>query len=158
MAKPPNKEFNLKEKIAKLQKAGLPIPKSKNKNDDDELAPLPERIKKILDILQSKPVKATTMNYFIFYDITDNKIRKLIADYLLSKGCVRIQKSVYLCHSNHKKFNEIKQTLVDINEAYANADSIIMIPVNISDARSMKLIGQNVNIEQIIDPPNTIFF
>lgn len=157
MAKPPNKEFNLKEKIAKLQKAGIGVPEISDK-DDDELDSLPDRIKKILNILQSKPIKATTMNYFILYDITNNKIRKLIADYLLSKGCVRIQKSVYLCHSNHKKFEEIKQTLADINDAYANADSIILIPINISDARSMKLIGQNVNIEQIIDPPNTIFF
>lgn len=97
------------------------------------------------------------MNYLILYDISNNKVRKIIAEFLLSKGCIRIQKSVYLCHSTHKKFDKIKETLADINEIYENEDSIILIPINISDARSMKLIGHNVDINQIIDPPNTVF-
>lgn len=158
MARPPNKKFNLKERIEKLKAAGLTVNNEKHVVDDDfEMAPLPARINKILGILKSKPVKATTMNYLILYDISNNKVRNLIAEYLLSKGCIRIQKSVYLCHSNHKKFTEIKDTLVDINETYENEDSIILIPINISDARSMKLIGQNINIDQIVDPPNTVF-
>lgn len=164
MARPPRKEFNLKERIEKLRKAGFTVDdeKSASENapeteDNLDLAPLPERIKKIIGIIQDKPVKSTTMNYLILYDISNNKVRTLIAKYLESKGCIRIQKSVFLCHSTHKKFDEIKSTLVDINDAYANADSIILIPINVSDARSMKLIGQNVNIDQIIDPPNTVF-
>lgn len=160
MARPPNKEFNLKERIAKLKAAGLTVNEEKTNCVDDEdlvLAPLPERIKEILGILKSKPVKATTMNYLILYDISNNKVRRLVAEYLLSKGCIRIQKSVYLCHSKHKKFTEIKDTLVDINDTYENEDSIILIPINISDARSMKLIGSNINIDQIVDPPNTVF-
>ena len=81
----------------------------------------------------------------------------MIARYLIEKGCIRIQKSVFLAHTNHKKFEEIQQTLVEINDIYENKDSIILIPINVSDARSMKLIGKNVNIEQIVDPPNTVF-
>lgn len=158
MARPPDKNFDLKERIAKLKAAGLTVNDDETDLDDAmEIAPLPDRIKKILGILQSNPVKATTMNYLILYDISNNKVRRLIAEYLLSKGCIRIQKSVYLCHSNHKKFTEIKETLADINDTYENEDSIILIPINISDARSMKLIGNNINIDQIIDPPNTVF-
>jgi|SRR5690554_1661294 len=158
MSRPSNKEFNLKERIEKLKASGLTVSKEDVGFDDDStLASLPERIKKILGILKSKPVKATTMNYLILYDISNNKVRSLIAEYLLSKGCIRIQKSVYLCHSKHKKFTEIKDTLVDINDTYENEDSIILIPINISDARSMKLIGQNIDIDQIVDPPNTVF-
>lgn len=97
------------------------------------------------------------MNYLILYDIEKDKVRTLVAKYLLSKGCIRIQKSVFLAHTDNKKFDEIRQTLVEVNEVYNNQDSIIMIPLNVSDARSMKLIGQNVNIDQIIDPPNTVF-
>lgn len=59
---------------------------------------------------------------------------------------------------SHKKFDEINATLSDINGIYENEDSIILIPLNVSDARSMKLIGQNIKIDQIIDPPNTVFF
>lgn len=160
MSRPPKKEFNLKEKIQKLIDAGLTVEipdAAKMGEDSDELTPLPERIKLILGILQDKPQKSTDMNYFILYDITNNKVRNLVAKYLLSKGCIRVQKSVFLSHSDHKKFDEIRETLKEINEVYANKDSIILIPINISDARSIKLIGKNVNIDQIIDPPNTVF-
>lgn len=156
MSRPPAKEFNIKERLAKLKANGFSVPPTPE-STEDRLESLPKRIKKIIGILQDKPLKATTMNYLIMYDISHNKIRTLLANFLESKGCIRIQKSVFLCHSSHKKFETIKETLIDINDMYENQDSIILIPINVSDARSMKLIGQNVNIEQIVDPPNTVF-
>lgn len=159
MPRPPKKEFDLKEKVAKLIAAGITVnndlPTATTELNDCE--PLPHRIKILLGILKSKPIKATTMNYLIMYDIEKNKVRSLIAKYLLAQGGIRVQKSVFLLHSNHKKFDGIWQTLKEINEVYENADSIILIPLNISDARSMKLIGKNVDISQIVDPPNTVF-
>lgn len=159
MAKPKNIEFDLKERIDKIRKAGLLAdPETLPSHDpDDELQPLSTRIERILGILRGKPIKSTTMNYLIMYDVQNNKVRSLVAKYLLKNGCIRVQKSVFLVHSDHKKFDEIRQTLVEINDVYENNDSIILVPLNISDARSMKLIGKNVNIEQIIDPPNTVF-
>jgi len=159
MAKPKKKEFDLKERIKKIKKAGLLAEPERESvaSGEDELQPLGSRIEQMLRILQGKPVKSTTMNYLIMYDIQNNKVRNLVAKYLLKNGCVRVQKSVFLVHSDHKKFDDIRQTLVEINDVYENNDSIILVPLNISDARSMKLIGKNVNIEQIIDSPNTVF-
>ena len=162
MAKPPSKSFDLKAKIEKLKAAGFNFFSTAAASYEEgdvamEMKSLPDRIGMILRIVQSKPIKSTTMNYLILYDIEKDKVRGLIAKYLLSKGCVRIQKSVFLAHTDHQKFEEIKSTLTDINDIYHNKDSIIMVPLNVSDARSMKLIGQNVNISQIIDPPNTVF-
>ena len=159
MPKPPKKEFDLKEKIEKIKKAGLLTnPEDREERQPgDELLPLSDRIQKILGIFQGKPIKSTTMNYLIMYDIQNNKVRTLVSKYLIKSGCVRVQKSVFLVHSDHRKFDEIRQTLIEINDVYENDDSIILVPLNISDARSMKLIGKNVNIEQIIDPPNTVF-
>ena len=125
---------------------------------DDILAPLPDRIKTILGIIKHKPQKATTMNYMIMYDIEDNKVRRLVSKYLEKEGCIRIQKSVFMANTDHPKFNSIHNTLKEINEFYENADSIILVPVNVADVRSMKLIGSNVNIDILVDPPNTIFF
>ncbi|EPR69794.1 CRISPR-associated endonuclease Cas2 [Cyclobacterium qasimii] len=159
MAKPPKKVFDLKEKIEKLKAAGFTSgnPQTTRKKDGDELAPLPDRIRLILGILQQSPKKSTHMNYLIMYDIENNKVRRLVAKYLEKQGCVRVQKSIFLIHSDHKKYDEIRETLVDINDAYDNNDSIILVPLNISDARSMKLIGKNVDISRIVDPPNTVF-
>ena len=157
MPKPPSLEFDLKARIEALKKAGLTPRDQMDKSEPDERDPLPDRIRKMMHILQSKPIKSTTMNYLIMYDIENDKVRRLIAKYLEKKGCTRVQKSVFLVHSDHKKFDHIYQTLSEINDAYENQDSIILVPLNISDARSMKLIGQNVNISQIVDPPNTVF-
>ncbi|TFV94476.1 CRISPR-associated endonuclease Cas2 [Algoriphagus kandeliae] len=159
MPKPPKKEFDLRERIDKIKNSGLSKGKEKEKETDpnDMLLPLSNRIEKILGIFQGKPLKSTTMNYLILYDIENNKVRRLIAKYLEKNGCIRVQKSVFLVHSDYKKFESIRKTLAEINEVYDNEDSIILVPLNISDARSMKLIGKNVNINQIIDPPNTVF-
>lgn len=161
MARPKHKEFDLKARVAKLIAAGFTVGNEGLQSVQEEegmaLKPLNERIQIILGIIKKQPVKATTMNYLILYDIEKNKVRNLIAKYLLAQGCIRVQKSVFLSHSTHEKFDAIKNTLAEINEIYENKDSIILIPLNVSDARSMKLIGKNVNIEQIIDPPNTVF-
>jgi len=162
MAKPKNHSFDLKARIEKLKEAGFTFHENNENQEQDKddiaMEPLSRRIQFILNIIQNKPIKATKMNYLILYDIRNDKVRSYIAKYLLSKGCIRIQKSVYLAHTSHKKFDEINNTLAEINDIYENEDSIILIPLNVSDARSMKLIGQNVNIKQIIDPPNTVFF
>ncbi|MCO5236644.1 MAG: CRISPR-associated endonuclease Cas2 [Chitinophagaceae bacterium] len=163
MARPKNITFNLKERISRLKAAGFNFYDSEAGREvsvEEQnllLKPLSDRISLILRIIQNRPIKATAMNYLILYDIEKDKVRNLIAKYLISKGCIRIQKSVFLAHTENKMFDEIRQTLAEINEIYHNHDSIILVPLNVSDARSMKLIGQNVNINQIIDPPGTVF-
>ena len=36
------------------------------------------------------------MNYMISYDISNNRVRKLVSDHLINNGFIRIQKSVFL--------------------------------------------------------------
>lgn len=161
MPKPKRIQISLRERLERLQKAGLISPLAGATwagPDDTVLAPLPERIQTILGIVKGKPQKATTMTYLIMYDIEDNKVRRLVSKYLEQQGCVRIQKSVFMANTENPKFNAIHETLKDINAFYENTDSIILVPVNVADVRSMKLIGSNVNIEVLTDPPNTLFF
>ncbi|MCF8342338.1 MAG: CRISPR-associated endonuclease Cas2 [Chitinophagaceae bacterium] len=156
MAKPKSRIYTLKEKIAIIKHAG--IKEVQEVKDLDPLASLPERIAKILGIVNAKPQKSTTMTYLLTYDIADDKVRKLVSKFLLSRGCIRIQKSVFMANTEHRTFSDIHSTLKDIVEYYENEDSIILVPINVSDVRSMKLIGKNVNIETLANPPNTIFF
>jgi CRISPR-associated endonuclease Cas2 len=157
MSRPKKVDWNLKEKLERIHSAGLNIPKE-SRNEEGEIADLDERIQAILGIFKSKPLKSTEMNYLIMYDISDNKVRTQIANFLIREGCIRIQKSVYLVRSENKKFDEIYAALSEVNSYYENADSIILVPLNATDARSMKLIGKNVNIQAIVDKPNTLFF
>lgn len=88
----------------------------------------------------------------------DDKVRKEIAKYLKQKGCIRIQKSVFIISAGHKVFQKIFTDLKAVQEYYDNNDSIILVPFNTSDARSMKIIGKDLQINAIINKPNTLFF
>lgn len=161
MARPKKASTPLKERLERLRAAGLINVAGKalaTPAEEDELLPLPQRVQKILNIVQLQPKKATTMNYLVLYDIEDNKVRHQVAKYLEKQGCLRIQKSVFMANSTHPRFLEIHETLKDINSYYENTDSIILVPVNVADVRSMKLIGCNVNIDVLTEPPNTMFF
>ncbi len=160
MGRPKKHAIGLSEALRRIKAAGIRevTPATPESGEEDFLLPLNERIIRILQIVRDDPQKATEMIYLIMYDITDNKVRTQISKYLEKQGCTRIQKSVFLARSEAKNFQEIHDTLRDVNEMYDNEDSIILVPVNASDARSMKLIGKNVQIEAITDKPNTLFF
>lgn len=151
------KRRSLKERLQHIARAGIQPPPARIP-PEEQLPELNERVAQILGIIQAAPLKATTMVYLIMYDITDDKVRREIANYLITTGCTRIQKSVYLIKTENARFKEIHHTLREVNELYANEDSIILVPVNSSDVRGMQLIGQNVDIQLITDPPNTLFF
>lgn len=166
MPRPRKKEYTLQQKLALLKKAGLnttlrakemeqPVPADPS---GTTLGPLAERIKRILEILQSSPLKATDMLSFVMYDIEDNKVRTLIAKYLIEKGCIRIQKSVYLLRAEPKLYREVCETLKEVQQCYENADSILLVPVPANTPGSMQIIGKDIQISSLVNNPNVLFF
>lgn len=127
-------------------------------SDGADLGSLQGRIKQILKIFKTEPVKAVEMLAIIMYDIENNKVRALIAKYLKEKGCIRIQKSVYIAKMPRKLYQEINQTLKEIQEIYENKDSIIMMPIPTNSPGSMNIIGKDIQISSLIDKPNALFF
>ncbi len=163
MARPRTRLISLKERLELLKAAALNAPAPLPQNpvagrEEEQVVPLATRIKAALNILKDKPVKATDMHCMIMYDIENDKVRREIAKYLLKQGCVRIQKSVYLASLRPEQFKSIFETLTEVQSYYDQVDSILLVPINISDARSMKIIGKDIQVETIIDPPNTLFF
>ncbi len=153
--KPP---LTLAEQLERIAAAGLhPLPEG-DLPEADRMAPLSDRIAAMLQLIKREPLKATEMTYLIMYDISSDKVRLAVAKYLERQGCVRIQKSVFILRSDNPHFQQIHDTLKEVNSYYENEDSIILVPVNASDVRSMKLIGKNVYIQAIVDKPNTLFF
>ena len=156
MTRPKNRTYDLKERLEKLRQSGLGE-QAMHPDAEKSLDPLPQRVQRMLNLVKQKPIKATDMTYLILYDIENNKVRTRVAKYLQKKGCIRIQKSVFMASTSSKKFNDIHQTLKEVQEFYENTDSILLVPVNTSDLRSMKIIGKEIHIQTLLDKPNTLF-
>ncbi len=98
------------------------------------------------------------MLFFIMYDIENNKVRTQIAKYLIKKGCLRVQKSIFFAEAERKVFNDIHSDLKAIQELYDNMDSIFFVPVSSDQLRAMKIVGQSIDFELIAGNKNTLFF
>lgn len=165
MARPKKVAYNLREKLEKIRKAGLK-PKQKpspgqadgGRQPVEEIHTLNERIQRMLDLVRQPTQNAYDMLYLVMYDIEDDRVRTHIAKYLLSKGCIRIQKSVYLARTHQKIFTEINEALKEVQSAYDNHGSILLIPVQAATVSSMKIIGKDIQLQSLIDPPNTLFY
>ena len=159
MARKKKTELTFVEKMLLYKKAGFTHSGvTVELSDDDKLAGLPERIKKILEITGREHLTASKMLYFIMYDIENNKVRTSIAKYLEKSGCLRVQKSIFFAETERKVFNKIHSDLKHIQELYDNNDSIFMVPVSTDQVRAMKIIGQNTDFDLIIGNKNTLFF
>ncbi|WP_339001256.1 CRISPR-associated endonuclease Cas2 [Fusobacterium animalis] len=81
------------------------------------------------------------MNYLLSYDISDDKSRKRVSDYLVEKGFFRIQNSVFLGEIHITKIGDILENiclLVDEDE-----DSIFCVPINKEDYENIFNFGKN---------------
>ena len=146
--------------ITRLKKEGLrSAPSAKiQKKDIDKIEDLGERIQKLLSLVKNFKPKANQVVFFVMYDIENNKVRTHIAKYLIKKGCVRIQKSVYLAELKRDQYKEIHQTIKEVQEIYENDDSILFVPIQHNALSSMKIIGQKIEFDFIQDNKTTQFF
>lgn len=156
MRKKEEKENRLFDILSKIKEAGIKSDINREE-ESNELESLSYRIQAILQILK-KQMKSNEMNYLIFYDIAEDKVRIQVSKYLIKRGCIRIQKSVFLARSENKFFQQIMNDLKEVNSLYENNDSIILVPINSSDVRGMQLIGKNVDLTLMTDKPSTLFF
>lgn len=159
MDKEKKKLLSFAEKLRRIRNAGIENYRTVNQVvETDELAPLDERIQKILGIVKHNDNNPKRMIYFVMYDITDNKIRTQISKYLIKKGCTRIQKSVFLVDTERKVYNEICETIKEVQDIYENKDSILFVPVTAEYLKAMKIIGMNIDLDIILNNKNTLFF
>jgi len=148
-------------KLRLLRLAGLEsfLLKRPGRIPPEYLGDLPGRVDRLLGYLErAVRLDPNAMFCLIMYDIADNKIRNYIAKYLLQEGCQRIQKSVYLARLPSKKIRDIRQTLQEVNDMYDNEDSIMILPLGDAEVEKLSLIGKSVDMQLVIDRPNTLFF
>jgi len=164
MARPKKVTYDLKARLQKIREAGLeppppePVEETPPAGTEAAFLSLNDRIRQILNLVNDPSKNQYDMLYLVMYDIEDDRVRTHIAKYLLSKGCIRIQKSVYLARTHQKAFQEISDTLHEVQQAYDNQDSILLVPVQSTTISSMKIIGKDIQIQSLTDPPNTLFY
>jgi CRISPR-associated endonuclease Cas2 len=154
------KEMNFVQIMRKFYRAGLedsPVPNRTSGNYED-LPELDERIARILGIVKRDDRPAGNMIFFVMYDIEDNKVRRYIAKYLLKLGCSRIQRSVFLADLPNDRYNCIRKDLTEVQAAYENKDSILIVPISTDYLTAMKIIGQTIDVDVITGNKNTLFF
>jgi CRISPR-associated endonuclease Cas2 len=146
--------------MRKLTRAGIresPVP-NRLVNAQDELLSLDVRIEKVLGIVKRDDRPAGNMIFFVMYDIEDNKVRRQVFKYLQKSGCYRVQRSVFLADLPNGKYDQIRKDLVEVQAAYENNDSILIVPISTDFLTAMKIIGQTIDIDIITQKKNTLFF
>src|SRR5690606_29066437 len=121
-----NKMFNAHQYSTLIKNAGLSYTHSPQSFAHLYRLPLKNRVEKILLLLKQPKYTAMYISFFILYDISQNKVRNLVAKYLIRNGCVRVQKSVFYGYLKRKQYEEIKTAIIEINQMYENHDSIFV--------------------------------
>jgi len=148
------------QKLKKVKAAGLTHQRPPDQFDSSigEISTIDDRINRIFELYRENQNNPNKMIFFIMYDIENNKVRTHIAKYLKKKGCVRVQKSIFLASAERVVFNEIHTTIKEVQEVYDNNDSIFFVPVSVDQLRAMKIVGHSINYELILGNRNTLFF
>ena len=149
------------EALRKLAQAGVQDSTRPTRHIDqdlDELPSLESRISCLLGIANETSRPTTNMIFFTMYDIESNKVRRVIAKYLISKGCTRIQNSIFLADLPRPTYEEIKRDLAEVQSLYDNHDSIIVCPISTDQLHAMHVIGEQVDVDIITHKRNTLFY
>lgn len=155
--KPP---LSFVESMKKLAAASLQ-PKQRYEltdNTSSDIGSIEDRIRRLLGLVERQKKNKNRMLFFIMYDIESNKVRALVHKYLKRMGCTPIQRSIFLADTAIEIYNQIKSDLAEVQEAYDNNDSIIVLPVSTDYLRMMKIIGKKIEVDVITHNRNTLFF
>ena len=126
--------------------------------DVEKLLSLEERVGRIMGLVNNKERKPSNMLFFVMYDIESNKVRRYVAKYLEHKGCTRVQRSIFLADLEPADYKSIRDDLTEVQAAYDNNDSILVVPISTEQLHAMKIIGQSIDVDIITHTLNTLIF
>ncbi len=120
--------------------------------------PAAERMSRVGAWLRAE-VPETTIRHVVFlvmYDISDDKVRRYVSDFLLREGLTRIQKSVFLGKRPVAAYRTLADKLKAMNAMYRNEDSILVMPLPEDKAYRMRVIGLDLDVRMVLARPNVI--
>jgi CRISPR-associated protein Cas2 len=151
------KKLSFSEKMLKLYRSGLPREPVKPVPIDDDIPSIEVRVQKLLGLVNNKHDNRH-MLFFVMYDIENDKVRRQVVKYLQRKGCMRVQKSIFVADTEHKVYAEIKDDLAAVQACYENEDSILVLPISTDYLQAMRIIGKSIDIDIVLKNKNTLFF
>lgn len=83
------------------------------------------------------------MNYLVAYDVRSNKKRRRLSEYLIDKGLIRIQMSVFIGEIDSKKIVKFKENIKEFINI--ETDSLYCIPISKEEYEKIFTIGKNVD-------------
>ena len=98
------------------------------------------------------------MAHLISYDIENDKLRTRLAKMIIGRGAIRIQKSVFFADLSAQKTADLLVMLQNLQAELKTGDNIIVIPMYDSVLEKMIIIGDNLRLDEAINPPNTYIF
>jgi CRISPR-associated protein Cas2 len=154
------KPLTFAENMLRLYRSGLPAdaPLKKPPADaGDEIPSIEVRVQTLLGLINNKQDNRH-MLFFVMYDIENDKVRRQVVKYLLRKGCMRVQKSIFVGDREHKIYAEIKDDLAAVQACYDNEDSILVLPISTDYLQAMRIIGKSIDLDIVLKNKNTLFF
>lgn len=82
------------------------------------------------------------MNYFVVYDISDDRIRERISEFLKNYGLKRIQKSAFFGCISNESLTEISKFM----SSTIATDSVLLIPLCLRDVKNIGAFGKPFDI------------
>lgn len=162
MPRKPKPPMSAAEILERIRQAGLArtdvLSDGHVLSTSDDMESLDERVRHLLCLTDARKHNPANMLFFVMYDIESHKVRRLVARYLIRKGCFRVQHSIFLADLPHEKCEEIKNDLAEVQAAYDNHDSILVVPISTDYLRAMRVIGKAIDVNVIMHSQNTLFF
>lgn len=125
---------------------------------NEDMLSIDERVHQLLGFINKSNRPATNMLFFIMYDISSNKVRNLVSKFLIRKGCFRIQRSIFLADLSVDTYELIRTNLAEVQSAYENEDSVLIVPISEGYLNLMRVIGQKLDMDVMLHRKNVLFF
>lgn len=124
----------------------------------DECESLEVRMRSLIGIINKEERAENYMLFFVMYDIESDKVRTLVSKYLQKQGCTRVQNSIFLADLPIDVYEKIREDLKEVQACYDNHDSILVVPMDVDNLKSMSIIGKSLDVGLIMKTKSTMFF
>jgi CRISPR-associated protein Cas2 len=99
-----------------------------------------------------------TMLHIICYDISHNQFRKYLSDYLEARGCIRVQKSVFMGELHRREYDTIMTTFNHIKERFDPADTIMIVPLSEFSVKGFRSFGRQTDMSFFTQKERVLLF